>query len=130
MMKTMGPVYLSRGVRVGIYAPWISHLLFADDCIVFLEASQRGAVRLQQILHIYSQGSGQLVNKEKFAIFFSQNCDDNMKKEVLETLDIPNEALAEKYLGLPTTVDCPTKMLLYSCRAELEVSLEDRLNKN
>jgi hypothetical protein len=42
LLKSMGPVYLSRGVRVGIHAPWISHLLFADDCIVFSEASQRG----------------------------------------------------------------------------------------
>ena len=46
LLKSIGPVHLSKGVRVGIHAPWISHLLFADDCIVFSEASQRGAVRL------------------------------------------------------------------------------------
>jgi len=28
---------------IGIHAPWISHLLYTDDCIVFSEASQRGA---------------------------------------------------------------------------------------
>jgi len=39
LLKSVGPVYLSRGVRVGVHAPWISHLLFADDCIVFSEAS-------------------------------------------------------------------------------------------
>jgi hypothetical protein len=42
LLKSTGPVYLSRGVRVGVHAPWISHLLFADDCIVFSKASQRG----------------------------------------------------------------------------------------
>jgi hypothetical protein len=41
LLKSRGPVYLSRGVRVGVHAPWISHLLFADDCIVFSEASQK-----------------------------------------------------------------------------------------
>ena len=39
LLKSVGPVYLSRGVRVGVHAPWISHLLFTDDCIVFSEAS-------------------------------------------------------------------------------------------
>lgn len=42
LLKSIGPVHLSRGIRVGFHAPWISHLLFADDCIVFSKASQRG----------------------------------------------------------------------------------------
>jgi len=89
---------------VGIHALWISHLLFADDCIVFAEASQRGAARLQEILNTYSRGSGQLVNKEKSAVFFSNNCADEAKDEVRSTLQIETEALAEKYLGLPTAL--------------------------
>lgn len=35
LLKSVGPVHLSRGVPVSIHAPWISHLLFADDCIIF-----------------------------------------------------------------------------------------------
>ena len=31
MLKSIGPLYVSRGVRVSRYSPWISHLLFADD---------------------------------------------------------------------------------------------------
>lgn len=54
---------------MGIHSPWVSHLLFADDCIVFSEASQQGADRLKEILNIYSKGSGQLVNREKSAVF-------------------------------------------------------------
>jgi hypothetical protein len=56
-LREIGPRHLSRGVRVGVHTPWISHLLFADDCIVFIEASQRGADRLKEILDIYSKGS-------------------------------------------------------------------------
>jgi len=37
LLKAVG--HLSKGVRVGVHSPWISHLLFADDCIVFSEAS-------------------------------------------------------------------------------------------
>lgn len=87
-LKAVGPVHLSRGVRVGIHSPWISHLLFADDCIIFSEASQRGANRLQRILDIYSRVSGQLVNRDKSAVFFSSNCTDDMKAEIRQGLHI------------------------------------------
>jgi hypothetical protein len=97
LLKSTGPVHLSRGVRVGIHGPWVSHLLFADDCIVFSEASQRGAVRIQSIL-----GSGQLVNREKSAVLFSKNCTEQVKTEVRQVLHIETEALADRYLGLPT----------------------------
>lgn len=97
-------MHLSRGVRVGIHAPWISHLLFADDCIIFSEASHRGANRLREILDIYSRGSGQLVNCDKSVVFFSRNCSHEMKGEVRQVLQIEKEALSEKYLGLPTAV--------------------------
>jgi hypothetical protein len=102
MLRAVGPVYISRGIRVGIHSPSISHLLFADGCIVFSEASQGGADRLVEVLDSYHQGSGQLVNRDKSAIFFSRNCSPEMKQVVSQRLDIQNEALAERYLGLPT----------------------------
>lgn len=94
---------------MGVHSPWISHLLFADDCIVFSEASQRGANRLRSILETYSRGSGQLVNRDKSVVFFSNNCTDQMKDDIKDGLDIQNEALAEKYLGLPTAIGRSTK---------------------
>jgi hypothetical protein len=86
LLKGIGPVHLSRGVRVGVHSPWILHLLFADDCIIFSEASQRGATHLQEILEVYSRGSGQLVNRDKSAVFFSKNCDDDMKEAIRQGL--------------------------------------------
>ena len=98
------PVHLSRGVRVGVHSPWISHLLFADDCIIFSEASQRGADCFQKILDVYSRGLGQLVNWDKSIVFFSSNCSDEMKTWTRHGLHIEKEALTERYLGLPTAV--------------------------
>lgn len=115
LLKEVGPLHLSRGVRVGVHAPWISHLLFADDCIVFSEASRRGAERLHHVLEIYSRGSGQLVNKDKSAVFFSSNCDEDAKQEVRTVLQIEMEALAEKYLGLPTALGGQQRRLLNIC---------------
>jgi hypothetical protein len=96
--------FIARGVRVCQQAPWISHLLFANDCLIFTQASRRGADRISEILELYYKGSGQLVNKNKSAVFFSGNCVLSAKQEVHEVLQIPTEALGEKYLGLPTAV--------------------------
>lgn len=76
---------------------------------MFSKASRRGSDRLQEILRIYSEGSGQLVNKDKSAIFFSSNCCDDDKLEVREVLQIETKALVEKYLGLPTALGRSTK---------------------
>jgi hypothetical protein len=63
-----------------------------------------GATRLHAILKIYRQGSGQLVNKEKSAVFFSGNCTADMKQDTHLGSGISSEALMEKYLGLPTAL--------------------------
>lgn len=104
MLKFSGPQFLAKGVRVGVHAPWVSHLLFADDCLVFMQASERAGQRLADILRTYQEGSDQMVNTAKSAIFFSENCDDNMKEEMRQSTGIVTEALGEKYLGLPTAV--------------------------
>ena len=85
--------------------PWISHLLFDDDCLIFTQASGRGAEsRLNAILEAYNKGSGQMVNRDKSAIFFGSNCKEEDKKEVFRYLKIEKKALKEKYLGLPTAM--------------------------
>jgi hypothetical protein len=45
---------------------------------VFTQATAQGANRLQEILELYRTGSGQMVNKQKSAIFFSTNATDDM----------------------------------------------------
>lgn len=105
MIKSIGPQYVSRGVRVSRRAPWISHLLFADDCMIFTQASKRGTDRIAEILESYNRGSGQLVNKHKSAIFFSPNCEQDCKDIVHNSLQISTEAPGERYLDLPTAAE-------------------------
>jgi hypothetical protein len=96
--------FVDRGVRVCNRSPWITHLLFADDSLIFIEASPRGAARLNVILNMYHEASGQLVNREKSSIFFSPGIPSDMRAAVKRELDIQVEAFSEKYLGLPTAV--------------------------
>jgi hypothetical protein len=71
---------------------------------VFTQANGEGASRLKEILERYRLGSGQMVNKQKSAIFFSANSVEDMKLVVHQETEIPTEALVEKYLGLPTAL--------------------------
>ncbi|KAA3479588.1 LINE-1 reverse transcriptase isogeny [Gossypium australe] len=42
-----------KGVKVCRRGPSITHLLFADDCILFGDATERGAQNLKTILREY-----------------------------------------------------------------------------
>lgn len=83
--------------------------MFADDCLLFTQANERGATRLMEILEKYQRGSGQLVNVNKSAGFFGANCSDSDKEDVKRITGVANEGLGEKYLGLPTAVGRSTK---------------------
>jgi hypothetical protein len=76
---------------------------------MFTQATERAGKRLMDILQVYQEGSGQMVNIHKSAIFFSDNCQDPAKQEMMQIIGIDNEALSEKYLGLPTAVGRSTK---------------------
>jgi len=49
-----------------------SHLLFADDMLIFCGANSAQADVLKQILHIYEQASWQMVNFTKIDVMFSK----------------------------------------------------------
>ena len=61
------------GVSVCRGGPKISHLLFFDDSLLFCCASSAECHRLMEVLAMYERASGQMVNKEKTALFFSKN---------------------------------------------------------
>ena len=54
-------------------APEISHLLFADDSLIFYRATREDCMALEQVLETYEQASGQQLNRDKTSIFFSRN---------------------------------------------------------
>ncbi|KAL5550226.1 hypothetical protein UlMin_000402 [Ulmus minor] len=49
-----------QGLRCGLRGPTISHLLFADDSLFFLEAQLATCTNLKEILKLYETASGQV----------------------------------------------------------------------
>ena len=60
-----------RGIKICGGAPSVSHLLFADDSLLLMEASASSAQEVERILNIYGSCSGQMINKDKTSILFS-----------------------------------------------------------
>ncbi|KAA3456600.1 reverse transcriptase [Gossypium australe] len=95
---------LIKGAKASRQGPTILHLLFADDCILFGEASHKGAKLLKDILQDYEICSGQCVNFSKSTVFFSPNTIEEDKAVVPRLLRIRVATNPEKYLGLPNMI--------------------------
>lgn len=92
---------LMHGFRVNRHCPVISHLLFADDSIIYCQATNRDCEALHDVLAAYESASGQKVNKGKSSVLFSPNTTPETRSHLSVKVGISLEAQDAKYLGLP-----------------------------
>ena len=79
------------GCCVSRTAPSVTHLLFADDSFLFFKATTTETETIQGILNSYASYSGQAVNFQKSAIFFSANVRRDKQEEIKQTLGVFND---------------------------------------
>lgn len=91
-----------QGVTICAGAPSITHFLFADDLLLLLTANEENAAHLRQVLQIYETCSGQKLNKDKSFIVFSKNTKSQDKRKFMQIMELTQESLNARYLGLPT----------------------------
>nr|XP_027120233.1 uncharacterized protein LOC113737168 [Coffea arabica] len=92
------------GIKICKDSPMVSHLFFADESLLCCKASKKEAQKLKDVLKIYGQASGQVVNFDKSAMFFSGNSPKRVRGEISKVLDNMKEMHSGKYLGLPMTI--------------------------
>ncbi|KAK4407963.1 hypothetical protein Sango_0377300 [Sesamum angolense] len=90
-----------RGVAIARNALRISHLLFADDTLIFCDATTEAMRSIRDVLRVYGKASGQMINLDKSLVVFSRNTPLNMRETLANILGVQVETQPTKYLGLP-----------------------------
>ncbi|KAL8534507.1 hypothetical protein ACS0TY_010503 [Phlomoides rotata] len=81
------------------YCP--AYLLYADDILIFCEASRGNARCLKTILDTYASLSGQVFNPDKSKAYFGKHVSTRNKAFFRDTLLIGSTSLPFTYLGVP-----------------------------
>ena len=93
-----------HGFSLSKKSPSLTHLLFADDSLLFCKSNVEECQNFLEVLHIYERRSGQQINKAKTTIFFSKSTSEEEKLLIKDTLGVVEIRTCEAYSGLPSLV--------------------------
>jgi len=93
-----------HGTRICRSAPPVSHLLFADDNLLFCKATTSEDQNLKEILSHCELASWQDINYSKSDIAFITNTPSYVISAISSSLGVSNTIGSGKYLGLPSMV--------------------------
>lgn len=83
--------------------PIITHLIYADDLLVFIQATTEGAKSMRSIFKKMEKHAGLQLNRGKTRVFFNKFC--NNSAQILDILQLNEGQLPIKYLGVPLSVN-------------------------
>jgi hypothetical protein len=112
---------LLQELRICRGAPGVSHLLFADDTLLFFKVDVDQAMQVKDTIDTYERCTGQLINNSKCSIMFKGDEETATHAQVQHILGVGTRAFETKYLGLPT----PSGRM----KGEQFQSLKDRMSK-
>ncbi|XP_026417308.1 uncharacterized protein LOC113312787 [Papaver somniferum] len=88
------------GVKAARNAHAITHLLFADDILIFTKADRHNVTGILNTLNQFSNISGQLLNLNKSSVYFSNNMSPTAKHDLSSALNMIEMQDTYKYLGV------------------------------
>ncbi|XP_057811426.1 uncharacterized protein LOC131025643 [Salvia miltiorrhiza] len=89
------PMDFSRGSH------FPTHLLYADDILIFCKASVRNAKKIKEILNLYGELSGQVCNPLKSHVYFSSKVATPLRNNIKRELGFAIGSSPITYLGVP-----------------------------
>lgn len=90
-----------KGLLLAPTAPSLTHLFFADDSILFGQATKEEIYQFVKILNDFIADSGQKINLQKSSIIFGKGISPDHSLELASILNIPIWNSPGKYLGIP-----------------------------
>lgn len=90
-----------KGIRPARGSKMISHLFFANDLILFGEASVQQASSIEKVLRVFYGFFGQKINTTKSKLFVSKNVRRSFATTLSKNFGIPLSHSLGTYLGVP-----------------------------
>lgn len=109
--------------------PFLSHLFFADDLVLFARATEANCDCITSILDEFCSISGQKVNLSKSRVLFSSNTPPVTATSLANKLGIPLTNHFGKYLGCPIHHSRPTKQSFQFIVEKIEKRIASWNNK-
>ena len=97
----LSPLFIGRDIS------FPSHLLYADDVIIFCRATFSNCREILHILNRYKNWSGQHFNPDKSRVYFSTSIPATRSRRMSRILGITIGSLPFVYLGVPLFIGAP-----------------------
>lgn len=97
-------------IRAGRQTRVPTHLLYADDILLFCQASSRNCQSLSRIFEHYASISGQCVNYTKSKIFFGSQVPQALRRRIKRSIGFSEGSLPFIYLGVPLFTGKPRRI--------------------
>ena len=94
-----------KGIQMVRGCPYISHLLFADDILIFSQSKESECQEILNALEKFQAWSGLTINKRKSSLSFNANVSPSSKGHLCSLTRLQQAVGNNKYLGLPLSMN-------------------------